>query len=212
MDDKLNEIQILNDIVEEEKSAALDLQDKLEQSETLLENKELEFTNEIQIMLNKAEKKFGNLIIEEAEKRAKLEKNIGEEFMKEKEKYIRDREEYERNLILEINSKKTRSTENFGDFLKRNIDEEKRNEAENNRRIEQENILQLQRSFLDEAVKLLSGASDRRDPTLSCDSTFSDEFQQQKRCPKKQIFQCFLLASLFLIMSNNFIFFGFILF
>ena len=191
MDDKLNEIQILNDIVEEEKSAALDLQDKLEQSETLLENKELEFTNEIQILLNKAEKKIGNLIIEEAEKRAKLEKNIGEEFMKEKEKYIRDREEYERNLILEINSKKTRSTENFGDFLKRNIDEEKRNEAENNRRIEQENILQLQRSFLDEAVKLLSGASDRRDPTLSCDSTFSEEFRQQKRCPKKKRFHYF---------------------
>ena len=111
--------------------------------------------------------------------------------MKEKEKYIRDREEYERNLILEINSKKTRSTENFGDFLKRNIDEEKRNEAENNRRIEQENILQLQRSFLDEAVKLLSGASDRRDPTLSCDSTFSDEFRQQKRCPKKKRFHYF---------------------
>ena len=171
----------MEDIIEEEKSAALDLQDKLEQSETLIENKEIEFSNEIQLLLTKAEKEFENLIIVEDEKRSNLEKKIREEFMIEKEKYIRDREEYERNLMIEINSKKTPTTENFGEFLKRNVDEEKRKEIEKNSRTEQEDILQKQRSFLDEAVKLLSGASEKRDLTQSSDSTFSEEFREQKR-------------------------------
>ena len=171
----------MKDIIEEEKSAALDLQDKLEQSETLIENKEIEFSNEIQLLLTKAEKELENLIIVEDEKRSNLEKKIREEFMIEKEKYIRDREEYERNLMIEINSKKTPTTENFGEFLKRNVDEEKRKEIEKNSRTEQEDILQKQRSFLDEAVKLLSGASEKRDLTQSSDSTFSEEFREQKR-------------------------------
>ena len=74
----------MKDIIEEEKSAALDLQDKLEQSETLIENKEIEFSNEIQLLLTKAEKEFENLIIVEDEKRSNLEKKIKEEFMIEK--------------------------------------------------------------------------------------------------------------------------------
>ena len=183
IEDNLNKIQTLKDAVEEEKSAAMDLQDKLEESELLIESKEIEFKNEVKIISMKAAKEIENIIMEETEKRKLFEKSVREDSMKEKEQNDRNRKEIERIMKDQNDAKMISSKETFSDFLKRNVEDKKRKEIEENNKIEQAYLLQQQKDILAETVKLFNIASDRKmsTPAQITDSFYTEDMKEQKR-------------------------------
>lgn len=173
----------MKDAVEEEKSAAMDLQDKLEESELLIESKEIEFKNEVKIISMKAAKEIENIIMEETEKRKLFEKSVREDSMKEKEQNDRNRKEIERIMKDQNDAKMISSKETFSDFLKRNVEDKKRKEIEENNKIEQAYLLQQQKDILAETVKLFNIASDRKmsTPAQITDSFYTEDMKEQKR-------------------------------
>ena len=149
----MKEILILENLLNEEQAAALELRDKLEELEIQMEKRQIEYDENIQSIKLEAEVNRKNF----AERSKNIESELLAKNLENINKCEAEKKELESSYKKQNESllKKNSVSENFNEFLTRTVKEDKLKETEISNKIEQEEILKQQKFVLEETVKLL---------------------------------------------------------